>query len=1353
MTAAERCVDERTALAFIQGALPAEQLSAVESHIEECKSCRLFLSILTGLEGEERVAPVDTAPASPASIERYTVVGEHARGGQARVLLAFDKNVGRKVALKELLPRAGEKPSNDASWRDAMARFLREAELTGQLVHPGVVPVFEIGKRPDGTLFYTMQLVRGRTLSEVLRERSSLTDRLSLLSHFLSVCHVVAYAHSRGIVHRDIKPQNIMVGDFGETVLLDWGLAKQKGEPESASLPALRADEDAPEMLTREGTVVGTPGYMSPEQADGRLAEVDERSDVYGLGAVLFEILTGRPPPLPGTAGGAERVRALCDKAPAELVGVAEKALAIEKGDRYQKASELAQDVTAFMTGGRVAAYAYTSRDLLRRFAARHKMLLGASGVTSAAILIALVFSSTAWRSELKSRLAAEASEAAATTRGQEALQEGAKLALERGDVLQARAKLRGALEIGDSLAARAIWWKLKSNSLRFTLPLASPAIGVAFAPDGREIAVATNGSGIRLVDLVTRGERGLHGGDDGPQSVAYSPDGKLLASGSSAGHLILWDLASEAPAQLSETGVHYIGRLAFSPDGKLLAVPGPSGEVVLWDAQRWAVQRELSKHANWVSGLSFSFDGRLLATSSVDATMRLWSLSSGETARVLSAEGSALTKNAFNPDGELIAAGGQDGSVRVWQVRDGRLMRVLRGHTSFVTDVAFSPHGEWLASSSHDGTVRLWNVSEGRLTRILTAGLGWLNGIAFSPDGALLATAAMQGVAVWDLRGTGGEGPGTPLDTRTASVVNRACFSPDGSRIASSDEAGRIWLWDTLSGAEVASWMGHEGSIPDVAFSPDGRFLASGSYDRTLAIWEVQTRALVRRLPNERSVWAIAYSPDGHLIVSGGDDPTTRVWETSSGKIVRSLSSTGSLLVPSLIFLPDGKQLAVGRQGGNIEIWNIGSGKLMQVLRTGSTALAFRLAVDPTGRRLASAHVSGSVWLWDLTAGTGRTLGAARGRAFGLAWDRQNDRLATASSTGEIDVWGLGSHSRRTFLANRRSANSIDFSPDGNSAVTTGDDGSVRLWDTASWQPRWYARAMVLDPAPQILTHSGWLELTPSRQMVSVAAQATQWRRAVERAQTASMEPGGPLCLANEEGMEIWDTRRDQKLSSVKLNQPFEMVSTRAGCSVLQSGRATLHRPGEAPVELASNATSQNGGDELVIVDASVRSFDLAGRQLASFGSGRGVTAAASFGDRMAIGYSDGSIEIRAQDDRPDKARIFMDTLPSPVARLAPGPRQTLVAAFVNGGFGIWDSTSGERLKLGAVHGPVRYLLVNDSSLLVVSELGSYSVTDLSPLTGDYCTLLREVWSQVPVLWRSASAVEQEADRAHPCR
>jgi WD40 repeat protein len=1353
--AVDECLDEETALAYVDRVLSPERRSAIERHVERCGACGQLLDVLAPLQHfDEAVHPqAEPGPAVPTG-ERYTVLAEHARGGQARILLAFDQKVGREVALKELLAGA-ENPAEVSSWRDAMARFLREAQLTGQLVHPGVVPVFDIGHRPDGTLFYTMQMVRGRTLSAALRDRPRLQDRLGLLNHFLSICHVVAYAHNRGVVHRDIKPQNIMVGEFGETVLLDWGLAKRLDDvdaerDERSPSKRVTSAEPAEPDATRDGTVLGTPGYMSPEQASGQLAEVDERSDIYGLGAVLFEILTGKPPAQASESGSAVLwAPSIQREAPPELVAVAEKALALQKRDRYLQALDLAKDVAAFMTGGRVAAYSYTGWDLTRRFAVRHRWLLSAIAGVFLAISTALILTSAAWRSELSGRRAAAARE-------REALQEGAKLALSQGDALQARAKLRGALELGDSLVARALWSRLRDDPERFFAGFDSAADAVSFSPDGRELAVGLQNATLQLVDVVTRTTRTIRGSEDNVTTVAYSSDGRLLASGNMSGRIALWDLRRGTLAHLGGKGPS-IKSLAFGENGALLRAADAAGRVLLWDTRTGAVRSILQTPAETTRAVAFGPDGPHMAVSAPGDRVILWNLETKGTGQALSAPVSTLV---YNPEGTLLAGGGLDGAVYLWETNGGRLTRMLHGHQQRINAIATSPDGRLLASSSMDGTVRVWQLPEGNAIRTLSNGKDSSRCLAFSADSNLLAAAGDKGAWVWDLSTP--EAPASPPPPSRA--LNIAHFSPDGTRIASVGFDGALRLWDARSGELRSSWEARETWSMDVCFSPNGKLLASVGFDGVLIVHDAQTGVVRQRsMYGDRST-AVACSPDGRHVASGGYDAAVRIWDLTSGELVRTLASRTPVkggnpagpmprpafhTIEALLYLQDGRRLAVGRQNGQIEIWDIASGRLTRVL-SGHTADVAGLALDPTGKTLASAGLDHGVRLWNLADGSSRLLGETAGRAYRLDWDLREKRLVVPTSTGEISVWSLTSGQRVSFMAHHGEVNRVELAPDGKTALSTGDDGTLRLWDTATWRPRWLTRAIVYAPAPQFLTHTGWHAINSSGQLGSVTPDSSVWRRAVEASNEAAAQPDGPICVTTDKGLEIWDMKSDARVMAEPLPSPFDVAALPGGCGVLKDGRVTLYRQGQPPAELAIGVSFQSSGDRLVVVGSEVTLFDSKGKNLGTFGSGERITAAQPTGEAMAVGFVDGGIEVRG----PGGSVLvrFQDTAASAVTRLGAGPAGTLVAGFASGSFGVWSSSTGVSLKHGAVHGPVRHLVVRDHLLVAVSEVGGLGSIALSELTEDYCDLLAEVWSRVPVVWRDQATVIQQPDPAHGC-
>jgi len=497
-------------------------LGAIERTPSGGVRCSVIETMASGDGGSDSGAAV---PAVEETRGRYTGASEQGRGGIGRVLLVHDQVLGRDVALKELLPDTAADSRGDASpvrqSAEILSRFLQEAKITGQLEHPSIVPVYELGTRLDGRLYYTMKLVRGRSLAEALAQAQTARERLELLPHLVDLCQAVAYAHSRGVIHRDLKPANVMVGEFGETVVIDWGLARVRGRDDVRSeeirrtLAALDLGDGSQLARTAYGATLGTPLYMPPEQARGELEAIDERSDVYSLGAVLYELLTGKPP-FDGTSLREildqvqhvlpRAVRELEPDTPPELAAICERAMAKRPEERYQSAKELADELQRFLSGALVQAYRYRFSEHLKRFVKRHKALVStAAGFTI--VLVAVLAGSAVWNLRERRRAEREAETAKRVSEFLQSIFQVSDPSEARGNAITARELLdRGAERIEQELADQPLVQARMMNVMGMVYmalglyqqaaPLLEGALGLRrehLAGDDPELAISLN--------------------------------------------------------------------------------------------------------------------------------------------------------------------------------------------------------------------------------------------------------------------------------------------------------------------------------------------------------------------------------------------------------------------------------------------------------------------------------------------------------------------------------------------------------------------------------------------------------------------------------------------------------------------------------------------------------------------------------------------------------------------------------------------------------------------------------------------------------------------------------------------
>ncbi len=532
--------------------------------------------------------------------------------------------------------------------------------------------------------------------------------------------------------------------------------------------------------------------------------------------------------------------------------------------------------------------------------------------------------------------------------------------------------------------------------------------------------------------------------------SVAYSPDGKLLATGDNHGVVRLWEAASGRELLICKGHNSWVRSVAFSPESQVLASGSDDTTVKLWDIKSGQCLNTLRGHTNWVSSVTFSPEGELLASSSGDKTVRLWDVNMGRCLTTLQGHTSDVNSVAFSAKSQMLASGSDDTTVKLWDIKSGQCLNTLRGHTDWVSSVTFSPEGELLASSSGDKTVRLWDVPTGECLKTLLGHTNTVQSVSFSPEGKTLVSGSSDAtVKLWDVN------LGACLNTLLGhtNAIRSVAFSPEGEVFASGSHDQTVRLWDVRTGECLNTLQGYTNAVFSVVFSPQSEILlVSGSSDAIVRLWDVQTgECLNTLLGHTQWVNSIAFSPEAGMFASGSDDATIKLWNVQTGECLNTLlGHTESIW--SVAVSPDGKTLASSSTDLTVRLWNIHTGKCLNTL-SGHTARVWSVAFSPDGKTLASGSYDHTVKLWDVKSGEClNTLWGHTNRVLSVAFSLDGKTLASGGDDAIVKLWDVNiGKCINTLSGHTNGIFSVAFSPEGKTLASGSGDQTVRLWDIKS--------------------------------------------------------------------------------------------------------------------------------------------------------------------------------------------------------------------------------------------------------------------------------------------------------------
>ncbi len=609
-----------------------------------------------------------------------------------------------------------------------------------------------------------------------------------------------------------------------------------------------------------------------------------------------------------------------------------------------------------------------------------------------------------------------------------------------------------------------------------------------------------------------------------GVMSVAFSPDGKLIAAGDSNGEIHLWQISDGKQLLILRGHASWVVSLAFSPDNRTLVSGSSDCTVRLWDIGTGQCLKTWREHNGEVWSVVFSPDGDLLASGSDDHTLRLWRVSTGECLRVFRGHTSWVTSVTFSLDGKMLLTGSDDHTIKLWEVSTGECLRTLEGHRDGVRSIALSSDSQTLVSGSEDQTVKLWNVCTGECLRTFEGHTNRVFSVAFSPTGNLIASGSHDHtVRLWEVS----TGEALRIFQEHSNWIFSVAFSPQGDFLASGSRDQTVRLRSVSTGQCLRTFQGYTNQILSVAFNPDGQTLASGGHDHIVRLWDISTGRVSRTLQGHTNwVYSVAFSPRGDILVSGSGDQTAKLWEISTGKLLRTLQGHCAAIA-SVAFSPDAQHIATGSEDNTVRLWDVRTGQALRVFQEHHAGV-WSIAFSPDGQMLASGTFDQTIKLWDVSTGEClKTLEGHKSWVWSVTFSPDGNTLVSSSPDGTLKLWSVQTgECQRTLQVSTGWLLSVAFSPDGRTLATSSQDCTIKLWDTSTYECK------------RILSgHAGgWIwsvAFSPDCQILASGSE--------------------------DETIKLWDVQTNECLKTLKAEKPYERLNLTGVTGITEATRATL--------------------------------------------------------------------------------------------------------------------------------------------------------------------------------------------------